>query len=138
MNSTNSGLNAPGRDLADNPGGHPAGASKLLRVCASSDLVDQGLGVRFDLGPDQPAFAIRSDGIVHAYLNRCAHVPVELDWLPGRFFDDRGVYLVCATHGALYEPATGACVDGPCRNQHLRKLPAVEREGLVWVDLSLS
>ena len=106
-----------------------------LRVCASSDLVDQGMGFRFDLGPDQPAFAIRTEGVVHAYLNRCAHVPVELDWLPGQFLDDRGVYLVCATHGALYEPSTGACVDGPCRNQHLRKLPAIEREGSVWVEL---
>jgi len=126
------------RDLADNSGRDPAGPSTRLRVCASSDLVDQGLGVRFDLAPDQPAFAIRSDGLVHAYLNRCAHVPVELDWLPGQFLDDRGVYLVCASHGALYEPSTGACVDGPCRNQHLRKLPAVEHEGSVWVDLSPS
>ena len=27
------------------------------------------------------------DGVVRAYLNRCAHVPVELDWVEGEFFD---------------------------------------------------
>ena len=138
MNTAKHTLVAAHQDPADKLGRDSAGPSTRLRVCASSDLVDQGLGVRFDLGPEQPAFAIRSEGVVHAYLNRCAHVPVELDWLPGHFLDDRGVYLVCATHGALYEPSTGACVEGPCRNQHLRKLPAVEHEGSVWVDLSHS
>jgi nitrite reductase/ring-hydroxylating ferredoxin subunit len=136
MNTGEKALVAADRDLTDKSGPDSVGSSTRLRVCASSDLVDQGLGVRFDLGPDQPAFAIRWEGVVQAYLNRCAHVPVELDWLPGQFLDDRGVYLVCATHGALYEPSTGACVEGPCRNQHLRKLPAVEHEGSVWVDLS--
>jgi nitrite reductase/ring-hydroxylating ferredoxin subunit len=115
-----------------------ADASRRIRVCASTDLVDQGLGVRFQVSDRLPAFAIRYGGVAHAYLNRCAHVPVELDWLPGQFLDERGVYLVCATHGANYEPASGACVDGPCRNRNLRKIPVIEQEGSVWVDLSPS
>ena len=31
------------------------------------------------------AFALRFDGRVVAYLNRCAHVPTEMDWQPGQF-----------------------------------------------------
>jgi nitrite reductase/ring-hydroxylating ferredoxin subunit len=33
-------------------------------------------------GKDEPAFVIRHRGHPHAYLNRCAHVPMEMDW-PG-------------------------------------------------------
>jgi len=39
----------------------------------------------------------------------------ELDWQPGEFFDIAGVYLVCSTHGAIFEPNSGLCVAGPCR-----------------------
>ena len=48
------------------------------------------------------AFAVRFRGRVRAFLNRCGHLPVELDWEEGRFFDASGLYLICATHGALY------------------------------------
>ncbi len=109
-----------------------------LRICASSDLVDGGHGVRFDL-PNQgnrplPAFAIRHAGRVSAFLNQCAHVPVELDWQPGVFFDDEGEFLVCATHGASYRPADGRCVGGPCRGRGLQPVPCFEADGSVFVS----
>lgn len=89
-----------------------------IPLCASADLTDGGLAVPFDVvyaGQTCRAFAIRWHGSVHAYLNRCAHVPMEMDWQPNRFFDDSGRWLLCGTHGAVYEPATGACAGGPCR-----------------------
>ena len=55
------------------------------------------------------AFAIRHHGVVHAYVNACAHQAVELDWLPGAFFTADGLHLVCSLHGALYAPDTGRC-----------------------------
>src|SRR3972149_1877447 len=76
-------------------------------ICASSDLTDGGDGIRFDTecnGLPAPAFAIRHGGRVYAYLNRCAHIAMELDWKPGKFFDTDGEYLICSTHGALYAP----------------------------------
>jgi nitrite reductase/ring-hydroxylating ferredoxin subunit len=76
-----------------------------------------------------PAFAIRCDGRVFAYVNACAHQGVELDWEEGAFFDDDGRHLVCATHGALYEPADGRCVGGPCKGRSLTALTVVERDG---------
>ena len=103
-------------------------------VCLSAALVDRGEGVRFEVvqgGARHPAFAIRFDGRVHAYRNRCAHVAVELDWQPGRFFDADGVVLICSTHGALYDPATGACRGGPCRGAGLEPVPVEEIDGQV-------
>lgn len=87
-------------------------------LCRSADLRDGGEGVPFDVrwrGHVCRAFAIRFRGRVHAYLNRCSHVALELDWQPNRFFDVTGQLLVCAAHGALFDPASGRCVGGPGR-----------------------
>jgi nitrite reductase/ring-hydroxylating ferredoxin subunit len=110
-----------------------------IDVCASEVLSEGGDGVRFewpdpaDAGRAVPAFVVRFDGRARAYLNRCAHQPGELDWLPGRFFDDAGLYLICATHGAAYEADTGRCVAGPCRGASLAALHCEERDGRVRV-----
>ncbi len=115
------------------------GGASRLRVCQSSALVDGGDGVRFDLPPEPggsegplPAFAIRFQGQPYAYVNQCAHVAVELDWQPGRFFDETRRYLICATHGATYRAEDGVCVAGPCRGRSLRRLECEERDGYVW------
>jgi nitrite reductase/ring-hydroxylating ferredoxin subunit len=107
-------------------------------VCASGELLEGGDGVRFEVpGATEAlqAFAVRADGVVRAYLNRCSHVPVELDWQPGRFFDDSGLYLVCATHGAMYDAVDGRCVGGPCAGRGLAALHACEQGGTVWVAI---
>ncbi|MBU4517785.1 MAG: Rieske 2Fe-2S domain-containing protein [Gammaproteobacteria bacterium] len=105
----------------------------LYPLCNSRDLVDSGLAVSFDVvyaGQTCRAFAIRYQGEAHAYLNRCAHVAMEMDWQPDRFFDDSGRWLICASHGAIYDPTTGACRSGPCRGS-LIKIRLVERDGVV-------
>jgi nitrite reductase/ring-hydroxylating ferredoxin subunit len=105
-------------------------------IAASRDLVERGPGLRFAVerdGRSVPAFAIRCEGSVHAYVNACAHEGVELDWEEGRFFDDAGRLLVCATHGARFEPASGRCVDGPCKGRRLVPVEVVERDGTVLV-----
>ncbi len=105
-------------------------------ICLSEALQDGGDGVRFTVmrvTGEEPAFVVRFGGKVHAYLNRCAHVPIELDWQPGQFFDDSRLYLICATHGAMYEPESGRCVAGPCRGAYLRSIPVAERDGCVYL-----
>lgn len=107
---------------------------RWLFLCESSALSDGGPAIGFDVVyMAQPcrAFAIRHAGQVHAYLNRCTHVPMELDWQPGEVFDITGRWLLCATHGALYRPDTGACAGGPCRGG-LVKIGLQEEEGLVY------
>jgi nitrite reductase/ring-hydroxylating ferredoxin subunit len=104
-------------------------------ICPSADLGDSGRGVRFRVeyfGEPAPAFAVRYKGSVHAYLNRCAHVAMELDWQEGVFFDDAGRDLLCSTHGATYDTASGRCVGGPCAGKSLVKLLVEEREGMVY------
>ncbi len=105
-------------------------------ICAASDLVDSGPGVRFEVslhGRMEPAFAVRFDGQVHAYLNRCGHMPMELDWKPGHFFDDQGLLLVCSTHGAAYFPASGRCAGGPCAGRGLEAIGVAEFNGAIWL-----
>ncbi|MSQ60521.1 MAG: Rieske (2Fe-2S) protein, partial [Betaproteobacteria bacterium] len=70
---------------------------------------------------------------VHAYLNRCAHVPVELDWMEGNFFDYSGLYLTCSTHGAAYLPDTGHCIAGPCKGRRLVPVMIEENNGQIWL-----
>src|SRR5437660_387823 len=94
-------------------------------VCEAAALEEGGKGVRFPVtagGEDTTGFVVRYNGIPHAYLNRCAHVPIELDWSEGKFFESGGQYLMCSTHGALYDPETGKCAGGPCRGGRLRQI----------------
>ena len=103
-------------------------------ICDASALAEAGDGVRFEVthaGETVSAFVVRYDGEPRAYLNRCAHVPMELDWMPGKFFDSSETVLVCSTHGAMYDPATGSCVGGPCRGARLTPLAVAERDGVV-------
>ena len=74
-----------------------------IALCHSADLVDGGRAVPFDVvyaGQTCRAFAVRHQGQVQAYLNRCTHVAMEMDYQPDRFFDASGQWLMCATHGA--------------------------------------
>lgn len=107
--------------------------SELIALCNASDLQEGGEAVPFDVvfgGQTCRAFAIRFEGRAHAYLNRCSHVAMELDFQPNRFFDDTGQWLICATHGAVYQPDTGECRGGPCRGG-LVKIQLVEQDGVV-------
>lgn len=119
-------------------------------ICGSSDLEDAGLAFRFFVKSEVlqsldlknvkstdiqlPAFAFRYCGEVYAYLNRCAHIPMELDWRPGDFFSLDKKYLICATHDAHYLPKTGESISGPCpKGSGLIKLNIAEREGQVYL-----
>ena len=105
-------------------------------ICSSDELLDTGKGVRFSLrlgDRDEPAFTIRFHGRAFGYLNRCGHVPVELDWQPGEFFDYSGKYLICATHGALYAPESGRCVSGRCNGKGLQQLQVAEHDGQLFL-----
>ncbi|MBI2317242.1 MAG: Rieske 2Fe-2S domain-containing protein [Betaproteobacteria bacterium] len=104
-------------------------------ICRSGELADSGDGVRFEVrwqGQAAQAFAVRFRGAVRAYLNRCGHLPMELDWIPGKFFDGEGALLICSTHGALYEPGSGRCAGGPCADG-LVPLAVEERQGMVYL-----
>lgn len=110
-----------------------AGRTRL--ICGSAALVDGGEGVRFDVargGESLPAFVVRWRTRPFAYINECQHQSTELDWNAGDFFDESKLYLMCATHGAMYEPDSGLCVAGPCSGARLAPVEVVERDGGVF------
>ncbi len=113
----------------------PGSAPVLIQVCASADLTDGGKGARFALrtrSGQASGFVVRYQGVVRGWLNQCAHVPMELDWQEGVFFDDSGLYLICATHGAMYEPDSGRCAGGPCRGGRLWPIAVIEQQGSIY------
>jgi nitrite reductase/ring-hydroxylating ferredoxin subunit len=110
-------------------------AAEERLICASATLEDAGKGVRFEVeyfGAMSPAFVLRFEGRVHAYLNRCAHVPMELDWREGEFFGLERRDLICSTHGATYAADSGRCIGGPCGKNPLIKLRVEERDGSIY------
>jgi nitrite reductase/ring-hydroxylating ferredoxin subunit len=64
-------------------------------------------------GVDEECFVINFNGEFYAYVNRCRHVPMAMDWVDNEFFAEQGRYLMCQTHNAYYEPASGECIAGP-------------------------
>jgi len=109
------------------------GAGEIL--CPSIELEDRGRAWVWDVleyGRPARAFALRFDGAVVAYLNRCAHVPTEMDWQAGEFLDMDKRWILCSIHGASYEPADGRCVGGPCGRGRLTPVAVQERAGQVY------
>ncbi len=109
--------------------------SAAEHLCASRALRERGRAWVFDvLQHRQPAraFALRFEGRVVAYLNRCVHVAMEMDWRPGDFLDSDKRFILCAMHGAAYEPGNGRCVSGPCDRGRLSPIEVEERDGQVY------
>ncbi len=98
-------------------------------LCKSSVLVVGEKGLRFVVSSpygSYPAFVIRHRTGLSAFLNICAHMDLELDWTAGSFFDSQKRFLICATHGALYDPADGLCIKGPCHGARLKPVEVSE------------
>lgn len=106
-----------------------------LPLCDSDLLSERGRAHSFDVlqwGQPTRAFALRFEGRVVAYLNRCAHVPTEMDWQEGEFLDRDKRYIMCSIHGAVYDPLSGRCVTGMCGRMGLIKIEVEERDGQVY------
>jgi len=109
----------------------------LRLICSSQEVAEADEGYRFTIvryGRETPAFVIRFHGKVRGYLNECGHVPAELDWQPGKFFDDSKLYLICSIHGALYAPESGRCLGGPCQGRGLKSLKVTEIDGQIFLE----
>ncbi|MFT5606577.1 MAG: nitrite reductase/ring-hydroxylating ferredoxin subunit [Parvicella sp.] len=82
-------------------------------------------GVRFswkEAGLFLKGFVVKHQDEIYVYENRCPHLGTQLDWTQGEFMDEDQRYIICSTHGALFEPDSGQCVMGPCKGQCLRAL----------------
>jgi nitrite reductase/ring-hydroxylating ferredoxin subunit len=104
---------------------------------ARADALAPGESLKFLLpirGTDEECFLINFGGEFHAYVNRCRHVPMAMDWVDNQFFAEDGRYLMCQTHNAYYEPASGECIAGPpsaCGKYLYRVLTEIE-DGVIY------
>jgi len=73
-------------------------------------------------GENQSGFIVFVGAKYYAYKNKCQHLSVELDWDNNNFFEEEGRFIVCATHGAIYDPSSGKCLMGPCVGKKLETL----------------
>lgn len=108
--------------------------NSAIPVCDSSSIEEGGAAQRFNVlynGESVSAFVIRVDDSARGFLNRCSHIPVEMDWNYGEFLDDSGRVIVCATHGASYDGVSGECLGGPCSGNPLVRLDIREEQGKV-------
>jgi nitrite reductase/ring-hydroxylating ferredoxin subunit len=127
---------------------HSRGAGKLrdqradqslgmrYRVCRASAIAP-GRSKKFMLtvrGAEEECFVINFGGEYHAYVNRCRHVPIAMDWVENQFFAEQGRYLMCQTHGAFFEPASGECIAGPpsACGKFLYRVPIEIEKGVIY------
>lgn len=78
-------------------------------------------------------FVVRQGDAVFAYQNHCAHLGHQLNWQPDNFLTRDNAAIVCASHGALYDIASGLCFAGPCKGKALRILDVSVRDGIIYV-----
>ena len=104
------------------PGESIATVDELAEHPSMKFLVSAGAGVT-------EALLVRFRERCHAYWNRCPHLSLPLDWMENEFFDESGTLLICANHGALFEPDTGRCVGGPCLGRSLAPIEVDESDG---------
>jgi nitrite reductase/ring-hydroxylating ferredoxin subunit len=96
------------------------------RVVARVGEIEPGRTKKFLFtvnGREVEAFLLNFRGELHAYINRCCHVPMAMDWVENQFFTEEGDYILCATHGACYLPDSGECVAGPPFGKFLIRVP---------------
>ena len=104
-------------------------------LCASESVREGEFSEHSVLTPDNTMHLIvtRHQGWPRAWLNVCPHQGRPLNWAPGRFLSDEHGHLVCAAHGAVFEPDAGRCVSGPCRNAGLKALEVTESDSEILV-----
>ena len=111
--------------------------SSLRYLVGRAADLKQGESMKFLMpvrGADEECFVINFRGRFHAYVNRCRHVPMAMDWVDNQFFAEEGRYLMCQTHNAYYEPSSGECIVGPpdACGKMLYRVPLKIEDGKIY------
>jgi len=106
------------------------------RICRSDEVADPG-SREFEIilaGETLSGFLLHWQGNWFAYRNSCPHTGASLNWMPDQFLDLAREFIQCGVHGALFRPADGYCVRGPCLGRSLVSLPIQLHAGEVVLD----
>ena len=111
-----------------NDGRPPAGVA----LCRLEEIADPGARGFTFAGDDAEArpfqgFVVRRGGELHGYVDSCPHTGGPLPAEPDRYLDRKGEWILCWTHGAMFQIADGLCVAGPCVKRSLRPWPVAVR-----------
>ncbi len=101
-------------------------------LCRIDELPEEGS--REFTADRQSIVVVRRDGQIHAYLNWCPHLGIELNFQPDVFLDSDNQFIQCANHGALFEIDTGHCLSGPCSGDKLVAVKHSVRGDELWID----
>jgi naringenin degradation protein FdeD len=110
----------------------------MIPLCKASSI-ETGLPTLARLSPTRSVILLRlADETLVAWDNACPHMGIELDWEAHRLLTRNGRYLQCTGHGALFEPATGRCIRGPCAGDSLTSVSVWVQDDVVFLDQSLT
>lgn len=103
-----------------------------VKLCALADLADPGARNIVVRIADQHihAFVVRAGEQVSGWLDRCPHMGLPLAKTLDDYLAPDG-NIVCAWHGAVFDPMSGQCLGGPCAGARLTPWPVVVIAGLV-------
>jgi len=105
-------------------------------LCSIHDIAEeQAKG--FILPNTEQVFAVKKDGRISMYENRCPHLGIPLEMMPDQFLDLEKNFIQCSTHGALFNIDNGFCVAGPCKGASLQKQAFEVIDGLIHVQVFL-
>ena len=108
----------------------------MILLCRVEDLTRTGAKT-LELGEGQDildVLVVKTGEDICAYIDSCPHQFIPLETFPDHVFTQDRKFLICSGHGALFAPATGDCVDGPCAGEALDRLTISERDGAVYLD----
>ncbi len=106
----------------------------MVVIAKTQDFKD-GQAKKFEIKKGKETlegFVLRRGGKFFAYVNRCKHISIPLDYGDEDFLTSDNKFIMCKNHGALYEPETGLCVSGPCAGRSLEKIELEIKGGKVY------
>ncbi|MRW89788.1 Rieske 2Fe-2S domain-containing protein [Duganella sp. FT80W] len=108
-----------------------------MKLCTLNELPDgESRGFDpLDEGQDS-VLLVRQGTQVYAYRDQCPHYgDTPMAWRRHAYLNAAGTHIVCAAHGALFEIANGACVQGPCMGDKLTALPiTITPQGDIYIN----
>lgn len=107
-----------------------------LVLCRLDELEDggaKGFSVAAD-GSRREIFVVRRGTQVFGYVNSCPHIGTPLEFLPDRFLTADRTEILCSTHGARFEIATGRCLAGPCWGKSLQAVAVRVADDTIVLD----
>lgn len=109
----------------------------MLLLCKTEDVPEREAR-GFDT-PNGEIFITQRDGSFFAYQNLCPHLGVSLEYMEDQFLDMDKEYIICSTHGALFQVDSGECLWGPCQGEFLNKVEIkVHSDGGIYLMDTLS